>query len=34
MRWALALQEFQIEFKYWKGKCNLAADCLSRLNVD
>jgi len=34
MRWALALQEFQIEFKYRKGKCNLADDCLSRLNVD
>lgn len=31
MRWALGLQEFQVEFKYRKGTNNLAADCLSRL---
>ena len=34
MRWALGLQEFQVEFKYRKGTNNLAADCLSRLEVD
>lgn len=34
MRWALALQEFQVEFRYRKGENNLAADCLSRLDID
>ena len=31
MRWALALQEFNIQFVYRAGKCNKAADCLSRM---
>jgi hypothetical protein len=31
MRWALALQEFNVTFKYKPGKTNVAADCLSRL---
>ena len=29
-RWAIALQEFDYEFKYKKGEENLVADCLSR----
>jgi len=28
MRWALALQEFDVSFKYKEGKRNTAADCL------
>jgi hypothetical protein len=31
MRWALALQEFDVIFKYRSGKTNEAADCLSRM---
>jgi len=31
MRWALALQEFDVSFKYKQGKRNTAADCLSRV---
>ena len=31
MRWTLALQEFDIEFRYRVGKQNEAADCLSRM---
>jgi len=31
MRWALALQEFSVTFKYRAGRNNAAADCLSRL---
>jgi len=34
MRWALALQEFSLTFKYRAGRNNAAADCLSRLNFD
>jgi hypothetical protein len=34
MRWALALQEFNVTFKYKPGKTNVAADCLSRLGTD
>jgi transposase InsO family protein len=34
MRWALALQEFNVTFKYKPGKTNVAADCLSRLGPD
>ena len=34
MRWALALQEFNVTFKYKPGKNNVAADCLSRLGPD
>jgi len=30
LRWSLALQEFDIEFKYQKGSCNVVADWLSR----
>ena len=31
MRWALALSEFNVTFKYKEGKSNTAADCLSRI---
>jgi hypothetical protein len=31
MRWALAIQEFNVKFRYKAGKTNVAADCLSRL---
>ena len=31
MRWALALQEFSINFEYYPGKKNIVADCLSRI---
>ena len=31
MRWALALQEFSVIFKYRAGRANVAADCLSHL---
>ena len=31
MRWASALEEFSVTFKYRPGKSNLAADCLSRM---
>jgi len=31
MRWALAIQEFNVKFKYKAGKTNTAAYCLSRL---
>ena len=30
MRWALALQEFSVSFKYRAGRANVAADYLSR----
>ena len=30
MRWALALQEFDVTFHYRKGSLNVVADCLSR----
>ena len=33
MRWALALQEFHLEFRYRSGKSNAVADCLSRFGV-
>ena len=33
IRWALQLQEFNIEFKYKMGKANANADCLSRIEV-
>jgi len=32
-RWALALQQYDIELRYKKGKNNIAADCLSRLTL-
>ena len=31
MRWSLALQEFDVEFRFRCGKFNEAADCLSRM---
>jgi hypothetical protein len=34
MRWALALQEFNVKFRYRPGRANVAADCLSRLGPD
>jgi len=34
MRWALALQEYQVTFKYKAGVTNTAADALSRLGPD
>jgi hypothetical protein len=30
MRWALAIQEFDVIFRYRKGSTNVVADCLSR----
>lgn len=30
-RWALALQEFNLTFRFKAGRNNVAADCLSRL---
>ena len=30
MRWALAIQEYDVIFRYKPGKSNVAADCLSR----
>ena len=32
MRWSLALTEFDLEFRYYPGKKNIVADCLSRLD--
>ena len=34
MRWALALQEFKLTFKYRAGNTNVVADCLSRNVLD
>lgn len=31
MRWQLALQEFDVEFRFRRGSLNEAADCLSRM---
>ena len=31
MRWALAIQEYNVRFCYKPGKHNTAADCLSRI---
>ena len=31
VRWTLALQTFDVDVKYTKGKLNVVADCLSRL---
>jgi hypothetical protein len=31
MRWSLALQEFDVEFRFRCGQFNEAADCLSRM---
>ena len=33
-RWALALQEYDVTFKFKAGKSNIAADCLSRVEVE
>jgi hypothetical protein len=30
MRWSLAIQEFDVHFKYKRGDMNTVADCLSR----
>ena len=32
MRWALAIQEFNVKFQYKAGKHNTAADFLSRMD--
>jgi len=34
MRCSLSSQEFDVTFKYRAGRANVAADCLSRLNLD
>jgi RNase H-like domain found in reverse transcriptase len=34
MRWALALQEFNVDFRFRSGKLNVAADVLTRLGPD
>ena len=34
MRWALALQQYDVTFQYKTGKSNVAADCLSRMVSD
>ena len=34
MRWSLALQEYDVVFRYKAGKNNAAADCLSRMGLD
>ena len=34
MRWALALQQYDVTFRYKTGKSNVAADCLSRMVSD
>jgi len=34
MRWALALQQYDVTFGYKTGKSNVAADCLSRMVSD
>ena len=31
VRWSLALQTFDVDAKYTKGKLNVAADCLSKI---
>jgi len=31
MGWAHALQQYDFELRYKTGKCNMAADCLSRI---
>ena len=31
VRWSLALQNFDVEIRYKKGKLNIVADCMSRL---
>jgi len=33
LRWSLALQQYDVSFKYRPGRQNLVADCLSRLCV-
>ena len=32
MRWALALQQYDVVFKFKAGRANVVADCLSRLD--
>ena len=34
MRWALAVQEYDVKFCYKAGKNIVAADCLSRMEPD
>ena len=34
MRWSLALQEFNVLFKFKPGRENTAADCLSRISTE
>ena len=34
MRWALALQQYDVTFRYKEGRKNIVADCLSRLDLE
>ena len=34
MRWALALQQYDVTFRYKDGRKNIVANCLSRLDLE
>jgi len=34
MRWALAIQQHDVTFRYKAGKANVVADCLSRIDQE